>query len=653
MCGLRSIARLTVASVALAMNGCGGGGAGERGNTPPPPPPAPATFTVGGTITGLTGTGILNAADVFGVVLQLNGREEMLVFRPDPTFAFSTALPDGASYAVTITAHPDQQVCGPEVVNGTGTINAANVTNLAITCADYSIGGTVTGLTASGLVLQLDDSGDLPVPPGSTSFTFPYPGLGNSALYWVGIKTQPAGQTCTIANAAGAVSASAPNVTSPAVTCVDTRIDTPPVSMFTIGGTVAGLHGSGLQLWLNDDAGPVLGAKLPSGSSTFAFANPLPTGTAYAVTVATQPRNPHEVCEIRNGTGTIGSSNITDVAVTCAAREAITASGTVVGLKTQGLSLRLKDINTFTGATAVVNLTVSANAEHFTFPETIPTFDVFSVGILTQPLGQTCTITRAKAPSLGIDITNLSVTCIDNATDPLSGTFSLLDSSGRRYFNFNTDGTFTTATIHNGVFDHSDPSQCNLGDDARDGNGVEYGVFSWTGATGAFRLPAPAAIDTNGSCGLSSPAGEPFSGSIIRIGDTIEIRETPGGPVLATATAVESDPQLLVGAFVSEINNGELLVFHADGTFLWTELQTNSLLPLEYGQERGCYSIDGSKVWVSIVASCKPDGLAAYDLNGYSGFFHTGLTTVGMPFTIIDAETIQLRGDVFKRTHPN
>ncbi|MFP3741160.1 YncE family protein, partial [Burkholderia sp. SIMBA_019] len=47
-------------------------------------------------------------------------------------FSFPTALVAGVPYAVTVTGQPAGQTC--TVQNGSGTIAAANVTNVAITC---------------------------------------------------------------------------------------------------------------------------------------------------------------------------------------------------------------------------------------------------------------------------------------------------------------------------------------------------------------------------------------------------------------------------------------------------------------------------------------------------------------------------------------
>jgi hypothetical protein len=59
----------------------------------------------------------------------------------------------------------------------------------------FSIGGTITGLTASGLVLQNNGADDLTVASGATTFTF---ATKVSGAYTVTVKTQPTGLVCTV-----------------------------------------------------------------------------------------------------------------------------------------------------------------------------------------------------------------------------------------------------------------------------------------------------------------------------------------------------------------------------------------------------------------------------------------------------------------------
>jgi len=80
-----------------------------------------STYTVGGTVSGLTGS----------VTLQNNGGDDIIKTTNDG-FAFPTELLDLATYAVTVSTQPTGQTC--EVTNGSGTIAAADVTNVAVTC---------------------------------------------------------------------------------------------------------------------------------------------------------------------------------------------------------------------------------------------------------------------------------------------------------------------------------------------------------------------------------------------------------------------------------------------------------------------------------------------------------------------------------------
>jgi uncharacterized delta-60 repeat protein len=85
----------------------------------------------------------------------------------------------------------------------------------------------------------------------------------------------------------------------------------PPPPTYTIGGTVAGLAGTGLVL-MNDFADST---AVTNGA--FRFATARVSGTLYAVRVAAQPVQPDQTCTVENGTGLIASADVTDVEVTC------------------------------------------------------------------------------------------------------------------------------------------------------------------------------------------------------------------------------------------------------------------------------------------------------------------------------------------------
>ncbi|HLK39603.1 MAG TPA: hypothetical protein VKU41_22765, partial [Polyangiaceae bacterium] len=123
---------------------------------------AAATHTVGGTLSGLSGTGL---------VLQNNGGADLSP-SSNGKFTFPTRLADGASYDVTVAVQPSGETC--TVSNATGTVNGADVTNVTVSCTVnlYTIGGTVTGLPAGTSVTLQDNGGDNLRQASDGTFTF-------------------------------------------------------------------------------------------------------------------------------------------------------------------------------------------------------------------------------------------------------------------------------------------------------------------------------------------------------------------------------------------------------------------------------------------------------------------------------------------------
>ncbi len=68
----------------------------------------------------------------------------------------------------------------------------------------YSVGGTVTGYTGSGLVLWLNGMVTRAV-AADGAFTFADKQLDDGTFYSVTVMTQPANQTCVVTNGAGTV----------------------------------------------------------------------------------------------------------------------------------------------------------------------------------------------------------------------------------------------------------------------------------------------------------------------------------------------------------------------------------------------------------------------------------------------------------------
>jgi len=81
---------------------------------------------------------------------------------------------------------------------------------------------------------------------------------------------------------------------------------------YTVGGTVAGLLGTGLVL--EDNSGDALTF---TGNGAFTFSSSVVKGDTYSVTVATQPTNPTQTCTVHNGSGTVANVDIINVVVNC------------------------------------------------------------------------------------------------------------------------------------------------------------------------------------------------------------------------------------------------------------------------------------------------------------------------------------------------
>ena len=106
--------------------------------------------------------------------------------------------------------------------------------NITPPAALYTVGGSITGLTGTGLVLQNNGGDDFSASVNGP-FTFATPVAGGppySGQYSVSVLTQPSGQNCTVQNGSGTASA---NVTNVAVSCVDLPIVISPVNPSAYG----------------------------------------------------------------------------------------------------------------------------------------------------------------------------------------------------------------------------------------------------------------------------------------------------------------------------------------------------------------------------------------------------------------------------------
>jgi len=378
----RRVRNFYVLCCLVGLAACSNGRGSVDSEPPPPSGGAQQGFTVSGTVAGLDGDGL---------VLQLNDGNDLAVAN-NGTFTFSAQLADAAAYTVEVLTQPTgpSQTC--TVGSPSGTIAAANVTNVAVTCATgaFALRGTVTGLVGTGLILRNNNADDLAIlTNGQFSFSTPY---ASGTGYNVTVATPPSGpsQSCTVAKGVGTIGAG--DVTDVAVTCA--------TGSFTIGVTVSGLVGQG-PLVLRNNGGDDLTI---TGNGSFQFRTPLASGAGYDVTVATPPRNPTQSCSVENPSGTVAASSVT-LAVTCMT-DSFTIGGTISNLKGNGLQLQLNNGKA---------LDVLAGKADFTFSGLFASGTNYFVRVLRDPSdpSQDCEPVAATQSGTvaGANVTNVAVTC--------------------------------------------------------------------------------------------------------------------------------------------------------------------------------------------------------------------------------------------------
>jgi len=659
---LTAVRTLGLCTVLAAIAACGGDGGDDD-------PAGPTTFTIGGSITGLNGT----------VVLQNNGGNAV-TRSANGAFSFAAQVSGGSSYLVTVQTQPSGQNCS--VTNGSGTANAT-VSNVMVTCTTVAptIGGTVSGLSGT-VVLENSQSESLAVRAGSPdfpAFTFPT-SLTPGSAYSVTVLQQPPGQTCTMSNGSGTANNKVTNV---AVTCAANTV--------SIGGTITGLNGAGLVL--QNNLADNLSITAAGGANVaFTFPAAIKSGDAYAVTILVQPAG--QACSVTaNGTGTPAAST-QGVAVSCAPYPTmINVGGSVTGL-TGNLALRTihtpqggapQNIDTpvnangplpsisigggslyvvgvltqpagqtcvvynYMGIANVVTIAssditnvevrcspgpdysvggtitgltkaglilamdvggvvsqIAPGATSFTFPRRLPAGTEYRLGVLEHPPGMTCTTLNSAGEVVLGDITNVNVTCIDNVTDPLNGVYRL---PGRRgYISFNPAGWYLLASHENTPLP-PDPASCGTSR----GNGVELGLYDYDAAAGTLAIIANR-IDTNGGCGLwdgSATAGIQVQKS--GVGQSSVLTLTLGTDSY-TLTPAASVPGSLIGAFRQPFA-------YAFVVFDGTRYVVGDAGGMAEGIEYGCYTTSSGNINASTVtATCA----GAVDTND-----DAGLTDVG------------------------
>jgi hypothetical protein len=383
------------------LTACGGGGGGNE------TPNQSGIYSIGGTVSGLRGT----------LVLQ-NNSTDSLTITDNGVFSFASLLNDGDRYDVDVSSQPTGQSCTSSK-NASGFANDT-VSDISITCVDrpivtYTIDGVVSGLNGT-LVLQNSGGADMTLTTNDNFQLETQAFEGDS--YHISIGSQPSEGVCVLYGGTGPEKETIPELS---IRCGDPQ---------TIGGTVTGLNGT-LVLYTNGIGNLTLDQN---GAYTLP---PMPVGARYNVLVETQPNG--QDCVVRNGYGVVPDNDVNNINITCS--NYYTMGGTVSGLSDGQVSL-------YVNGSLADMIGEEGNYTLGSFLEGTRYF----VSLHYSSTTQQCNLSNAVGVMVG-DVTDLNISCVDLERYTISGTVSGLNGA-LELLNSNGDAI----TLHNdGDFDFINP----------------------------------------------------------------------------------------------------------------------------------------------------------------------------------------------------
>jgi hypothetical protein len=262
---------------------------------------------------------------------------------------------------------------------------------------DYDVNLNINGLLNGNTVSFANSMDTLDV---TTDGLYTLSTLNNESDFDVSITSQPMSLNhfCNFTSAnSGTINGNNIQVN---IECVD---------HYSIGGTISGLAANN-QVTLQNNLGDDLTL---SNNDPFNFVDLIGDGSAYSVTVLTDPTTPNQTCvvsggENNDGTGVIAGGPDTSIVVTCSTVQ-YSVGGTVSGLATNNQVILQNNLGD--------NLTVSANGP-FTFLSLIDDELTYSVTVMTNPTSpnQTCTITSNGSGMInGNNVAETQVECVTNS----------------------------------------------------------------------------------------------------------------------------------------------------------------------------------------------------------------------------------------------
>nr|WP_232227819.1 LamG-like jellyroll fold domain-containing protein [Leptospira wolbachii] len=379
------------------------------------------TMTAGATHSGTTsdqGTAIVNCSLPIPTFSPVSGT----VFNDDGTVTLTTLIP-GSEYRYTL---GNGGQVDPTCSTGTMTTNTVPITNTnqavikAIHCKTGWLDSTVQNSTYTLKVAT-------PTPSLATasllnsgqSVSFSTTTTGTTWVCQEGAAGTPTDPVCgatantcssgTLGNYVFPTPGSSQNVKVRMCKLDYTSSDILTLNyqpnVYTVSGTIStltipfGINTFVLQNNLGDDL-------TIAGNGTFTFNTAIPTGSNYSVTVLSNPQNPWQTCAVTDGTGTIASTAIINVAIACTVNQ-YAMSGNITS------TVPLPSGLTVTNGIDTINVPGGATTTPISFTTPIASGTNYDITITAEPPGHVCAIQSNYMGTVqGANITNVAVNCV-------------------------------------------------------------------------------------------------------------------------------------------------------------------------------------------------------------------------------------------------
>ena len=361
----------------------------------------------------VTLSGTLESLQPSQTVTLANG-EDSLLLDANGEFSFPTQIAPGGAFNVTVeSTNPGTLLC--TLSGSVGSVPVSYETGafspLEVSCdglASYTIGGTVSGLpSGESLVIRNDDSGgssSFEIISANGSYTFEDSFTGN---YSMAFSSRPPGLQCSFSSDAGP--GEVPSVTVD-ISCAGARVS----------GVVNGVpEGSTVQLLINNSLTGGQQVDLTGTGAGLTFnSNYIPDGTGYEVTVIGTSAGV-SCGAVSNGTGTIGTTNVTNLSVECTfsggeGPAAGSLGGTVSGLP-DGDSIQIENLENADFTDFVYN--EFAGEPAFTMPIGLEPGEAYDISVIyTGFFGLNCLVTNGTGVMPAVEdtpnyVNNIQIVC--------------------------------------------------------------------------------------------------------------------------------------------------------------------------------------------------------------------------------------------------